>query len=95
VPFTMIKRSIVAMGAGLAAAALLKSRAQQDQQTADVWNQTRLAQGVTVGGRRIQVRAPRKSGARGARGRWHVETGPARSVRHGGRGRGIPFRRSR
>ena len=82
-PFTMIKRTVVAAGAGLVAAALLGARAKRDQQTADAWNQTKLAQGMTVGGRRVQIRvqirAPRKAGARGARGRWHVEAEPVRS----------------
>lgn len=94
-PFTMIKRSVVAAAAGLMAAGLLGARAKRDQQTADAWNQTKLAQGVTVGGRRVQIQAPRKAGARGARGRWHLENGPVRSGRCGPRRGGLPFRRSR
>jgi hypothetical protein len=90
VPFTMIKRSMVAAGAGLLAAALFRSRATRDQRAADAWNQTKLAHGVTVGGRRVLVRAPQKVGARGARGRWHWEMGSA----HRGRGVRLPFRRS-
>jgi hypothetical protein len=89
VPFTMIKRSMVAAGAGLLAAALFRSRATRDQRAADAWNQTKLAQGVTVGGRRVVLRAPQKVGARGARGRWHWEVGTA-ARRRGPR---LPFRR--
>jgi hypothetical protein len=95
VPFTMIKRTMVAAAAGLAATALVRSRAKRDQQVADAWNQTWLAKGVTVGGRRVQIQAPRKAGARGARGRWHVETGRAGSRRGRSRRRGLPARRGR
>jgi hypothetical protein len=94
VPFTMIKRSITAAGAGLLAAALLGARARRDQRTADAWNQTKLARGMTVGGRRVLLRAPQKTGARGARGRWHWETGPRSPRRRGFRRIGLPFRRS-
>jgi hypothetical protein len=79
VPFTMIKRSMVATGAGLLAAALFAKRATRDQRAADAWNQTRLARGVVVGRCRVMLRAPQKVGRRGARGRWQWE---AQSSRH-------------
>jgi hypothetical protein len=93
VPFTMIKRSMAAAGAGLLAAALLGRRAKRDQRTADVWNQTKLAHGVTIRGRRVLLRAPRKVGARGTRGRWRWETAPVHA-RRGLRRIRLPFRRS-
>jgi hypothetical protein len=86
----MIKRSMAAAGAGLVAAALFGARAKRDQRAADAWNQTQFARGVTVGGRQVLLRAPQTVGARGARGRWHWETGPARMRRRRLR---LPFRR--
>jgi hypothetical protein len=85
VPFTMLKRISVATGLGLAATALFGARATRDQAAADRWNRTRLARGVTVGGRRVKLEAPRKVGARGARGRWQFQERP---------GRGRQFRRT-
>lgn len=75
-PFTMLKRISVATGLGLAATALFGARAGQDQAAADRWNRTRLAKGVTVGGRRVKLEAPRKVGARGARGHWQFQDRP-------------------
>ena len=86
-PFTMLKRISVATGLGLAATALFGARATKDQAAADRWNRTRLAKGVTVAGRRVKLEAPRKVGARGARGRWQFRDRP------GGRRRlRLPFR---
>jgi hypothetical protein len=76
VPFTMLKRISVATGLGLAATALFGARASRDQAAADRWNRTRLAKGVTVGGRRVKLEAPRKVGARGARGHWQFRDRP-------------------
>jgi hypothetical protein len=91
VPFTMIKRSMVATGAGLLAAALFGARATRDQRAADAWNQTKLACGVTVGGRRVMLHAPHRVGARGSRGRWHWQTEDCRSRRLRNN---LPFRHS-
>ena len=92
-PFTMIKRSMVATGASLLAAALFARRATRDQRAADAWNQTKLARGVAVGGRRVMLRAPQKVGRRGAAGRWRWQ---AEGLRPPHRKRvTLPFRHSR
>jgi hypothetical protein len=76
VPFTMLKRMSVAAGLGLAITTLFGARATRDQAAADKWNRSKLAKGITVGDRRLKLEAPRKVGARGARGRWQFQDRP-------------------
>lgn len=79
----MIRRISVGAGLGVLAAALFGRRASKDQAAADRWNRSRIARGLTVGGRTVAVRAPEKVGKRGDKGRW--QWGWAQTARRGRR----------